>query len=208
MNSNVGLASSEVTIRYKERERQALLTFKHGRIFYQQPQGIPIFGHESWLCSWGNEDGKKECGKWEGVRCSNKTSHVVALNLHLDREQYIRLGGKILSPLLIELHHLKYLGLSHNYFDGLVSYLGNPSRLQYLDLINIDTHNYGFGGIKWLSCLSNLEYLDLSHNQIQEIDLKVHSLFPSTSSRSSLSHINASSTSLTAIYLRNNFLTF
>ncbi|GMN44908.1 hypothetical protein TIFTF001_014099 [Ficus carica] len=152
---------------------------------------------------------------------ATRRSMSFALNLHHDREQYIRLGDKILSPLLMELLHLKYLDRSHNYFDGLVSYLGNLSRLQYLDLSNIDTHNYGFGSIKWLSCLSNLEYLDLNHNQIQDVGwlkiisgltklstLRFTACFPPPPSLSSLSHINASSTSLTAIYLGNNFLTF
>ena len=53
-----------------ERERQALLKFKDGII------------HDSGLLStWGSEEEKRDCCKWRGVGCNNRTGHVTHLDL-------------------------------------------------------------------------------------------------------------------------------
>jgi hypothetical protein len=79
-----------------ERERQALLKFKEGL--------IDDFGL---LSTWGSEEEKRDCCKWRGVGCNNRTGHVTHLDLHQENDgKYIT--GKI-SNSLLELQHLSYL---------------------------------------------------------------------------------------------------
>ncbi|KAK0595740.1 hypothetical protein LWI29_009585 [Acer saccharum] len=53
-----------------ETERHALLMIKQG-----------LIDEYGYLSSWGDEVDKKECCKWRGVSCSNRTGHVLKLNL-------------------------------------------------------------------------------------------------------------------------------
>ena len=69
LNMNWGVGDY-TNIRCIESEREALVEFKHSLIVESE-----------WLSSWGDEDGKKECCKWQGVQCSNTTGHVVKLDL-------------------------------------------------------------------------------------------------------------------------------
>jgi len=164
-----------------ERERQALLKFKEDL--------IDDFGL---LSTWGSEEEKRDCCKWRGVGCNNRTGHVTHLDLHW--ENYINgyLTGKI-SNSLLELQHLSYLNLNRNSFEGssFPYFIGSLKKLRYLDLSSIGivgtlsnqfwnlsrlqyldlSGNYyvNFTSLDFLSNLFSLEYLDLSGNNLSQV---------------------------------------
>ncbi|XP_017984396.1 PREDICTED: probable LRR receptor-like serine/threonine-protein kinase At1g12460 [Theobroma cacao] len=154
------LSAKEDNIRCIEKERRALLMFKQSIV------------HDSGrLSSWGSKDGEKDCCLWRGVRCSNRTGHVIMLNLHNPLDDYYayqnnRLRGTI-NPSLLELQHLRYLDLSENDFGGsrFPNVNDSLSKLRYLDL-----HGTGLNSaiLYQLGNLSSLRYLDLSSNNLSE----------------------------------------
>ncbi|GLT82359.1 hypothetical protein SLE2022_007430 [Rubroshorea leprosula] len=172
-NSTSGAAE----VRCRERERQALLMFKQSLV---DKQGV--------LSTWGSEERRKDCCSWTEVKCSNKTGHVIWLDLH-DKS----LNGT-LNPSLFELRHLtvldlswnfitsscipksisslkqlKYLDLSFNSLSGsLPSLLGNLTSLRYLDLRFNEFHSVE--NLEWLSHLSFLKYLDLSQIDLSKVN--------------------------------------
>ncbi|KAF7075796.1 hypothetical protein CFC21_080549 [Triticum aestivum] len=91
------------------RERDALLTFKAG-----------LTDPSNYLSSWR---GEVDCCRWTGVECSNRTGHVIKLQVRSNTNSEGELvpgttiGGEISSSLLT-LRHLKHLDLSSNNFGG------------------------------------------------------------------------------------------
>ncbi|XP_057482742.1 receptor-like protein EIX2 [Actinidia eriantha] len=147
-------------------ERKALLSFKQG-----------LTDPSNRLSSWVGDD----CCRWEGIRCSLETRHVLKLTLSL-------IGGEI-NPSLLDLKHLRYLDLSMNNFEGIPippfigslenlrylnlssssfggtipPHLGNLSRLLYLDLNSCFYSLSSENSVHWLLGLSSLKYLNLGN---------------------------------------------
>nr|CAB3490067.1 unnamed protein product [Digitaria exilis] len=121
----------------QERDMDGLLAFKQG--INSDPNGI--------LASW-RSDGhghEEECCRWRGVRCNNRTGHVVELRLG-DTDLYdgYALVGEI-SDSLLSLEHLEYLYLSMNSLEGssgrIPDFLGPFKNLKYLNLSGIPSYS-------------------------------------------------------------------
>ncbi|KAJ6836742.1 putative leucine-rich repeat receptor-like protein kinase [Iris pallida] len=137
-----------------ESERNALVDFKRG-----------LRDHAGRLSSWTGSD----CCNWQGVACSNRTGHVVRLDLrnphpfstYTDDPPYNKWSmGDELRPSLLGLKNLRYLDLSMNYFGGrpIPEFVGSIRNLRYLNLSRA-----GLGGPvpRQIGNLSSLQYLDL-----------------------------------------------
>ncbi|XP_078153012.1 uncharacterized protein LOC144548181 [Carex rostrata] len=85
-----------------EHERDALLEFKAG-----------VNDESGRLASWGGE----KCCNWAGIRCNNRTSRVVKLNLRNTNMEPIYYEGNIPSK-LTQLNNLQVLDLANNYLSG------------------------------------------------------------------------------------------
>ncbi|KAJ1685155.1 hypothetical protein LUZ63_016545 [Rhynchospora breviuscula] len=131
-----------------QHEREALLKFK-----------ADVNDSSNRLVSWrGNE-----CCKWAGVRCNNKTGHVIMLDLRNSYYEWNNhsLSGEI-NPSLQNITELEYLDISYNNFSGnnFPRFISSYRNLNYLNLSTtglsgIIPHHFGN--------LSKLEYLDLSY---------------------------------------------
>ncbi|CAN6381518.1 unnamed protein product [Urochloa humidicola] len=136
-------------------ESEALLGFKQG--ITGDPAGV--------LDSWHGDD----CCRWRGVRCGNRTGHVLELRLGNEHANYYNSYGDALltgqiSPCLLSLKHLRHLDLSWNSVEGpdgqIPDFLGRLLNLEYLDLSGIPF----IGSVPpQLGNLSKLRYLDLSY---------------------------------------------
>ncbi|KAI4986120.1 hypothetical protein ZWY2020_018750 [Hordeum vulgare] len=133
------------------RERDALLGFKAG-----------LTDPSNYLSSWR---GEVDCCRWAGVECSNRTGHVVKLQVRTRTNSKGELvpgttiGGEISSSLLT-LRHLKHLDLSSNNFGGrpIPEFIGGLGSLTHLLLAN----SYFGGRIPpHIGNLSSLLVLDL-----------------------------------------------
>ncbi|PON42108.1 Leucine-rich repeat domain containing protein [Parasponia andersonii] len=163
LGSNLGVG--EPKIRCKEAERQALLKIK---------AELNVFGQKyKILESWGKEEETRECCEWIGVRCDNKSDHVITVDLSpstFDRNDYTPLQGNISSSFAY-LQYLTYLDLSTISFflQPIPSFIGTLTKLRYLNL----SHTGMSGEIpQQLGKLSSLETLDLHHNFLETSSLK------------------------------------
>nr|GMC79033.1 receptor-like protein 12 [Ipomoea batatas] len=161
------VAAKNNIIRCPERERQALLDFKHGLV---DEDGV--------LSTWGSDVDQRECCNWWGVHCHNNTGHVTMLDIHdpvydygFPTQQFQDnfsifpshpyLKGYKVSPSLLELEHLKYVDLSHIDFQGIrfPGFFSSFKRLRVLKLMYTS-----FSGIvpPRLGNLTNLHVLHVS----------------------------------------------
>uniref|UniRef100_A0ACD6A1K1 Uncharacterized protein n=1 Tax=Avena sativa TaxID=4498 RepID=A0ACD6A1K1_AVESA len=132
------------------RERDALRDFKAG-----------LNDSGNILSSWRGAD----CCRWKGVVCSNRTGHVVALQIQSPSDSYAlsgTMGGEIRSSSLLTLRHLKQLDLSYNNFSGqpIPELIGALRSLTHLDL---SYSNFGGRIPPHIGNLSNLVSLNLSN---------------------------------------------
>ncbi|KAL3501994.1 hypothetical protein ACH5RR_036443 [Cinchona calisaya] len=147
-------------LRCIESEREALSDLRKG-----------LMDESNRLSSWDGDN----CCAWEGIRCDEKTGHVIKLDLSnpvsFDNERYFddkdyfanfsrnRLGGEI-NPSLLNLEFLLSLDLSMNNFSGIEipAFFGSLKSLEFLNLSSA-----GFGGNipQDLGNLSRLQYLHI-----------------------------------------------
>ncbi|KAJ9678860.1 hypothetical protein PVL29_020910 [Vitis rotundifolia] len=168
-----------ITVGCTERERQALLRFKHGLV---DDYGI--------LSSWD----KRDCCQWRGVQCSNQSAQVIMLHLPAPPTEiagmYKSLKGEI-SPSLLELEHLTHLDLSFNDFERrpIPPFLASLTKIQYLNL----SHANFTGRLPiQLRNLSNLLSLDLSFN-----DFEGRPIPPFLASLTKIQHLSLSDANFT-----------
>ncbi|KAJ0538892.1 putative non-specific serine/threonine protein kinase [Helianthus annuus] len=147
------LGAQNLTASCHQRERLALLEFKHN-----------MKDEFKMLSSWVGSD----CCSWKGVHCDDATGNVVSLHLRgnyrvymeYDLEEDYYLVGEKLNAHLAELSQLKHMDLSGNNFQGsrIPDFIGSFKQLSYLNL----SHS-GFSGIipHHIGNLSNLKALDL-----------------------------------------------
>uniref|UniRef100_A0A0D9XT93 Leucine-rich repeat-containing N-terminal plant-type domain-containing protein n=1 Tax=Leersia perrieri TaxID=77586 RepID=A0A0D9XT93_9ORYZ len=135
-------------------ERDALLAFRKGI----------TKDYNDFLASWREED--HDCCRWRGVHCSNRTGHV----LKLDLSNTGILVGKI-SHSLLSLQHLQYHDLSDNSFEGttcnMPEFLGSLKNLRYLNLW--DSFPWFASAISWVTNLSRLWYLNMRDVQLNMV---------------------------------------
>ncbi|PIN04776.1 Leucine-rich repeat protein [Handroanthus impetiginosus] len=126
------------------------------------------------LLSWTGQ----ECCSWQGITCSNKTGHVLKINLHnpmpFDYDKFYNsfdsdyaanyskscLSGEI-SPALLDLKQLQYLDLSMNNFSmiEIPEFFGSFKNLRYL---NLSVARFQGNIPSQIGKLSSLEFLDMS----------------------------------------------
>ncbi|KAK1576727.1 hypothetical protein Q3G72_016020 [Acer saccharum] len=156
---NSGVEEDGNIIKCIESERHALLMFKQGL--------IDDYGY---LSSWGDDEDKKECCKWKGISCSNRTGHVIKLNLQFSFDfppKYLRGTSSSSIPFVNSSKSLALLDLSQNDLsNSTYLHLSNfSSSIVHLDLSS--SHLEGPIPQYVFSNMTFLRYLDLSGNNLQ-----------------------------------------
>uniref|UniRef100_A0A3Q7J1L5 Leucine-rich repeat-containing N-terminal plant-type domain-containing protein n=1 Tax=Solanum lycopersicum TaxID=4081 RepID=A0A3Q7J1L5_SOLLC len=178
-----------------EGEKNALIKFIQG------------FKNSSQNMLWLDEN----CCQWKGVKCDNKTGHVITLDLqnqflqgefgislldlphlvHLDMSQ-IDFQGAHIPDFISSFKNLEYLNLSKTNFRGEIpENLGNLSRLQFLDLSGY--YSLSVSSLKWIQPLFSMKTLDLSGVNMRSAENWLHDI----NMLSSLSELRLSACQLT-----------
>ncbi|XP_061953557.1 receptor-like protein EIX1 [Populus nigra] len=145
-----------------ERERQALLKFKEDL--------IDDFGL---LSTWGSEEEKRDCCKWRGVGCNNRTGHVTHLDLYRENDDqyltavidlsYNNIASSTFNWLANFSNSLVDLHLSNNELQGSIrEAFANMTALRTLDL----SYNQLKGDLSSFGQMCNLNELYLSGNNL------------------------------------------
>ncbi|QCD94630.1 LRR receptor-like serine/threonine-protein kinase FLS2 [Vigna unguiculata] len=147
----IGLNNS-AEIKCIERERQALLNFKHG-----------LIDAYDMLSTWRDDENSTDCCKWKGIRCDHITAHVTILRLRGSNPQSRFFRGAVKITSLFALQNIQHLDLSYNSFVGshIPQLIASLTNLRYLNL----SFSASSGSIPvQLGSLTHLRTLDLSNN--------------------------------------------
>ncbi|KAM7523034.1 hypothetical protein LguiA_012936 [Lonicera macranthoides] len=118
-----------------ENEKEALLMFKQG-----------VVDHYHILSSWGREEDKKDCCKWRGVKCSNRTGHIHVM----------------LPDSLLKFVNFPTIDLRSNHLNGPI-----PLLPRNMSSLNLSKNMFSRSIISLYSIATEfLSYLDLSNNQL------------------------------------------
>ncbi|KAM7489412.1 hypothetical protein LguiB_026896 [Lonicera macranthoides] len=148
-------------MRCKDNEKQALLDFRKEIV----EDKLEL------LSSWGSQE--EDCCKRRGICCSNRTGHVIVLDLHGQGDRATEFIGS--------LSKVQHLNMSYNYFVVRVLHqLRNLTNFKYLDLSYNHFHSTPFP--ESICSISSLQHLDLSFtaflvdSSLAEIDISLNPL--------------------------------
>ncbi|KAL2334892.1 hypothetical protein Fmac_016105 [Flemingia macrophylla] len=173
-----------------EREREALLNFKHSLLY---PYGK--------LSTWNDDGSNTDCCKWRGIQCNNLTGNVQLLELRGDTMQ---MEGAVNLTSLIDLHNIQHLDLSNNYFEWShipEELIASFTHLTYLNLSFSKLLDLSYNNLTSSMFHGNLIF----GSKLTELHLSSCSLTDSSFLVSSTTTINSSS-SLLYLDLSSNLL--
>ncbi|KAL5572459.1 hypothetical protein UlMin_022056 [Ulmus minor] len=205
INSGAG----QPKLRCLQAEREALLNIKEDIRGYREENLKSVAAEEFKnvvFSSWGNEEDKRECCNWIGIRCAKNSGHVIRLDLSPPTMGYHKyedgyLVGNVSSS-LVNLRYLNYLDLSSISLQGIPSVIGNLTKLKYLNLSSTYVHGeippqfanlssllvldlgdsyLSAKSLDWLSQFSSLKHLDLSNSNLSQVNdwMQIISKLPS-----------------------------